>query len=54
MELNAHILQLTEVENCYRSFQPKFKDLQLDEKELALLLFMIITRTSTIPRLSRP
>ena len=46
MELNAHVPQLLDVENCFRSFQSKFKELQLDEKEFSLLLFMMITRAS--------
>ena len=46
MELNAHVPHLPDVENCFRSFQSKFKELQLDEKEFSLLLFMMITRAS--------
>jgi len=46
MELNAHVPQLTEAENAFRSFETKLQNLQLDEKELSLLLLMIITRTS--------
>jgi hypothetical protein len=46
MELNAHVPQLTEVENSFRAFGSKLQDLQFDEKELSLLLLMIITRTS--------
>ena len=46
MELNAHIPQLTEAENLFRSFESKLHGLQLDEKEFALLLLMIITRAS--------
>ncbi|CAF4187630.1 unnamed protein product, partial [Adineta steineri] len=45
-ELNAHVPQLTEAENEFRSFESKIKDLHLDEKELSLLLLMIITRTN--------
>ncbi len=45
-ELNAHVPQLTESENAFRSFESKFVHLQLDEKEFSLLLLMIITRTS--------
>jgi hypothetical protein len=48
IELNSHVPQLTEAENAFRSFEPKLKNLQLDEKELSLLLLMIITRTSKI------
>lgn len=48
MELNAHVPQLTEAENAFRSFESKLQNLQLDEKELSLLLFMIITRISKI------
>ncbi len=47
-ELNAHVPQLTEAENAFRSFESKLQSLQLDEKELSLLLLMIITRTSKI------
>ena len=50
VELNAHIPQLLEVENAFRSFESKLQSLQLDEKELSLLLLMIITRTSKIKR----
>jgi hypothetical protein len=46
MELNAHVPQLTEAENSFRSFESKLQNFQLDEKELSLLLLMIITRTS--------
>ena len=46
MELNAHVPHLADVENCFRSFQSKFKELQLNEKEFSLLLFMMITRAS--------
>ena len=46
IELNAHVPQLTEAENSFRSFETKIRDLHLDEKEFALLLLMIITRTS--------
>jgi hypothetical protein len=45
-ELNAHVPQLTEAENAFRSFESKLVHLQLDEKEFSLLLLMIITRTS--------
>ncbi|CAF1678334.1 unnamed protein product, partial [Adineta ricciae] len=45
IELNAHVPQLTEAENSFRSFETKIRDLHLDEKEFALLLLMIITRT---------
>jgi hypothetical protein len=45
-ELNAHVPQLTEAENAFRSFESKLENLQLDEKEFSLLLLMIITRTS--------
>jgi len=48
IELNAHVPQLTEAENAFRSFESKLQNLQLDEKELSLLLLMIITRTSKI------
>ncbi len=46
MELNTHVPQLTEAENSFRSFETKLRDLHLDEKELSLLLLMIITRIS--------
>ncbi|CAF1676729.1 unnamed protein product, partial [Adineta ricciae] len=46
IELNAHVPQLTEAENSFRSFETKIRDLHLDEKEFALLLLMIITRTN--------
>ncbi len=46
IELNAHVPQLTEIENAFRSFELKLQNLQLDEKEFSLLLLMIITRTS--------
>ncbi len=46
MELNAHVPQLTEAENSFRSFESKLQNFQLDEKEFSLLLLMIITRTS--------
>ncbi len=46
MELNAHVPHLTEAENSFRSFETKLRDLHLDEKELSLLLLMIITRIS--------
>ncbi len=45
-ELNAHVPQLSEAENAFRSFESKLENLQLDEKEFSLLLLMIITRTS--------
>ncbi len=45
-ELSRHLPQLTEIENSFRSFELKLQNLQLDEKELSLLLLMIITRTS--------
>jgi hypothetical protein len=48
IELNAHVPQLTDVENAFRSFELKLQNLRLDEKELSLLLLMIITRTSKI------
>ncbi|CAF3771316.1 unnamed protein product, partial [Adineta steineri] len=46
IELNAHVPQLTEAENSFRSFETKLRDFYLDEKELSLLLLMIITRTN--------
>ncbi|CAF3484197.1 unnamed protein product [Rotaria sp. Silwood1] len=46
MELNAHVPQLTQAENLFRSFESTLRDLHLDEKEFALLLLMIITRHS--------
>jgi hypothetical protein len=53
MELNAHVPQLTEAENSYRSFESKLREYQLDEKELSLLLLMIITRTSEKKNISQ-
>ncbi len=50
IELNAHVPQLTEAENAFRSFESKLQNLQLDEKEFSLLLLMIITRTSKIKK----
>ncbi|UJR29912.1 hypothetical protein I4U23_017460 [Adineta vaga] len=44
MEINSHVSQLTEVENDFRSFESKIRELHLDEKEFSLLLLMIITR----------
>jgi hypothetical protein len=46
IELNAHVPQLTEAENAFRSFESKLQNLHLDEKEFSLFLLMIITRTS--------
>ncbi|UJR29923.1 hypothetical protein I4U23_017470 [Adineta vaga] len=46
MEINAHVPQLTEAENGFRSFESKIRELHLDEKEFSLLLLMIITRTN--------
>lgn len=45
-ELNSHIPQIIQAENCFREFEIKLKDFQLDEKELSLLLLMLITRKS--------
>ncbi|CAF3670563.1 unnamed protein product [Rotaria socialis] len=44
MELSAHAPQLMQAEDAFRSFELQFKDLLLDEKELSLLLLMLITR----------
>lgn len=46
IELNTYIPQILEIENIFRSFQEKFENLLLDEKEISLLILMIITRTS--------
>jgi len=44
-QLNLHIPQLAEIENIFRSFESKLQNFLLDENEISLLIFMIITRT---------
>ncbi|CAF0834302.1 unnamed protein product [Didymodactylos carnosus] len=45
-ELNSHVSSMNEAEDFFRSFETKLRDLQLDEKENALLLLMCLTRTN--------
>ncbi|CAF2727622.1 unnamed protein product [Rotaria sp. Silwood2] len=46
MELNTHVPQFIQTEDLFRSFESKLRDLHFDEKELSLLLLMIITRNN--------
>ncbi|CAF0869323.1 unnamed protein product, partial [Didymodactylos carnosus] len=45
-ELNSHLPLMNEAEDYFRPFETKIRDLQLDEKETALLLLMCLTRTN--------
>ena len=46
IELKTQFPQLIEIENLFRTFNVQLQSFALNEKELSLLIFMIITRTN--------
>lgn len=46
VEFARYLPQLKEIEDLFLSFEAKLKEFQLDDREISLLILMILTRTS--------